>query len=459
MRPLLFILLSFPVVLSATVWPVGPTRVHTKPSQVSSLVADGDTVAIDAGVYTSDVCIWHANNLTLTGVGTGYAKLDAQGNAYGGKAIWVIGGNHNVVQHIEFTGCKVADQNGAGIRQEGVGLTVRYCYFHDNEEGILAGDKAGSEILIEYTVFEHNGFGDGYSHNLYINHVQQLTFRYNWTHRAIIGHELKSRAYTNLIYCNRISNEDGNASREIDLPNGGKAWVLGNIIQQGPNSQNSNIIEFGLEGLTNPGPQEFYLINNTIWNQKSNGSFLDVQSGTALVKMVNNLILGAGKLFNSALPTTLDSTSNLFLTDIAAAKLTDPANFDFQPLCTSPVIDAGTNPGLDGTMNLLPDHSYLHPNASVARTVLGAKPDIGAYEANCASLTQMPERPAIVKQAGSRVFLTDDAVNCTLDIYDMAGRLIASGVRIFDLSGWPPAVYVVALRVQGAVVWTGKIFR
>jgi hypothetical protein len=456
MRPLLFILLCTPFVLSATVWPVGPTRPHTKPSQVAGLVADGDTVAIDAGTYLLDVCSWHANNLTLLGVGTGYAKLNAQDTASGGKAIWVIAGNNNVVQNIEFTGCKVPDHNGAGIRQEGVGLTVRYCYFHDNEEGILAGDKAGSQILIEYTVFEHNGFGDGYSHNLYINHVQQLTFRYNWTHRAVVGHELKSRAYNNLIYCNRISNEDGNASREIDLPNGGKAWVLGNIIEQGPNSQNSNIVEFGLEGLTNPDPQAFFLINNTIYNRKSNGSFLDIKAGTVLLKMYNNLLLGPGNLFNSALPSTLDSASNLMLTNVASAKLTDPANYDFRPLCTSPVIDAGTDPGVDGVQNLLPDRSYQQPTASVARPVWGAKPDIGAYESNCASLTQMPERPSVVQQSGSRIYLTDDAVHCALDVYDLNGRLIAQGVRSFDRSNWPAAVYVVALRVQGAVVWTGK---
>jgi len=33
----------------------------------------------------------------------------------------------------------VPDKNGAGIRQEGAGLTVRNCFFHDNEDGILTG--------------------------------------------------------------------------------------------------------------------------------------------------------------------------------------------------------------------------------------------------------------------------------------------------------------------------------
>ncbi|MEI7802656.1 MAG: right-handed parallel beta-helix repeat-containing protein, partial [Bacteroidota bacterium] len=248
----LIVLIALTFSCSAMTWLVGPTHTYTMPSQVSTLVADGDTVAIDAGVYNSDVAKWTANNLLLKGVG-GMAHLKANGTSYGGKAIWVIAGNNTTVDSIEFSLCTCVDQNGAGIRQEGINLTVRHCYFHDNENGILAGDNATSDIIVEYTEFYNNGFGDGYSHNLYINHVNSLTFRYNYSHHAHIGHELKSRAYNNYILYNRLSNEaTGDASREIDLPNGGLAIIIGNEIEQGPNSQNSNIIGYGLEGLTNP---------------------------------------------------------------------------------------------------------------------------------------------------------------------------------------------------------------
>ena len=71
------------------------------------------------------------------------AKLDAAGQASQGKAIWVIQGDDTTVESVVFTGAAVVDKNGAGIRQEGKNLTVRRCYFHDNEDGILAGDKAG----------------------------------------------------------------------------------------------------------------------------------------------------------------------------------------------------------------------------------------------------------------------------------------------------------------------------
>ncbi len=66
---------TFPVRGRARTWYVGPTRTYTTPCQVSTLVADGDTVYIDfspsnaPGVgYYGDTCTWTANHLSLIGV-------------------------------------------------------------------------------------------------------------------------------------------------------------------------------------------------------------------------------------------------------------------------------------------------------------------------------------------------------------------------------------------------------
>jgi hypothetical protein len=155
---------------SGKIWQVGPAKTYTLPSQVSALVLSGDTVEIDAGTYDADVAKWSADNLLLKGVG-GMAHLKANGNAYGGKAIWVIAGNNTRIEYIEFSLCTVVDHNGAGIRQEGKNLTVSHCYFHNNENGILAGTVNPSTIRIEYSEFGYNGYGDGQSHNLYINNI------------------------------------------------------------------------------------------------------------------------------------------------------------------------------------------------------------------------------------------------------------------------------------------------
>src|SRR6478609_4981367 len=119
-------------------WRVGPDRELRTPSAAAAVARDGDTVLIDAGTYTGDVATWTQDDLTLRGVG-GRARLAADGRSAQGKAIWVIAGDRTTVDRIEFSGAAVPDQNGAGIRQEGAGLTVLRSWFHDNEDGLLTG--------------------------------------------------------------------------------------------------------------------------------------------------------------------------------------------------------------------------------------------------------------------------------------------------------------------------------
>jgi hypothetical protein len=69
------------------------------------------------------------------------------------------------VENIEFSGAAVPDHNGAGIRLDETGLIVRSCYFHNNENGILTSNPYAGDILIEYSEFAANGYGDGYTHN------------------------------------------------------------------------------------------------------------------------------------------------------------------------------------------------------------------------------------------------------------------------------------------------------
>ena len=53
-----------------------------------------------------------------------------------------------MVDRIELSGAAVPDLNGAGIRQEGTDLTVTRSWFHDNENGILTGADADSDVVI-----------------------------------------------------------------------------------------------------------------------------------------------------------------------------------------------------------------------------------------------------------------------------------------------------------------------
>ncbi len=423
-KVLTLVLLFITCFLQAATWLVGATRTYTMPSQVSSLVGNGDTVLIDVGIYYSDVAYWGADDLVLRGSG-GIAHLESNGLSYGDKAIWVIGGDNTTVEYIEFSECTSTSQNGAGIRQEGANLTVSHCYFRDNENGILAGTVNPSTILIEYSEFNHNGAGDGFSHNLYINHVDTLIFRYNYSHHCTVGHELKSRANFNYILYNRLSNElAGDASREIDLPNGGTSILLGNIIEQGPNSQNSGIVGYGLEGLTNPTPHNLYLVNNTVVNDRSTGTFVSVQAGTALYKAYNNIFAGPGTILNGA-PTVLDSTNNLYCT-VANAGFVNAPGYDYNLMGSSAAVEASAPAGSAGAFSLTPLLEYVHPSYNQGKIITGTL-DIGAHEYlgnMIASEILAGSGIKIFPNPSSGSFFIESTEKTQVEIFDIFGKRV-----------------------------------
>jgi hypothetical protein len=357
---------------------VGPNGMYPKPCAAIAAAAMGDRIEIDAtgnGSYDGDVCGWKTSSLTIVGV-NGRARIDAAGQNSGGKAIWVIGGDDNTVENIELSGATVVDMNGAGIRQEGHNLTVRGCYFHDNEDGILAGDLPGSSILIEYSEFYNNGAGDGQSHNLYINHVDQLTFRYNFSHHAKVGHLLKSRALKNFVLYNRFSDEaDGTSSYEVTMPNAGTSYVIGNVIEQGPMTQNSAIIDYGSEMMGFNPTSDLYVVNNSVVNDRPNGgTFVAIgQMVQSPATLVNNIFFGPGTITNQGNAVQANNYSG------ATPMFVDVANYDYHLKNGSPCVDMGKDPGMANGMSLTPTMEYVHPAGGEGRVTIGTI-DIGAFE-------------------------------------------------------------------------------
>lgn len=424
----------------ANIWHVGPTLPYSKPSQVANLAQTGDTVLIEAGIYADDVARWTADQLLIQGI-NGRAHLKSGGNVYGGKAIWVIVGDDVTVENIEFSEAACPDRNGAGIRSEGINLIIRNCYFHHNENGILAGDIASGDFLIEYSEFAFNGYADGQAHNLYINHANSLTFQFNYSHDANVGHELKSRALNNFIYCNRFSDEAGTASRSIDLPNGGFTIIMGNVIVQDPLSQNSNLVGYGMEGLNNPN-SALYITYNTFVNNKTTGSFIQFPNTAATIKIWNNIFAGPGAVI-SGNTSQLDTLSNV-QASIEAMQFANPGSYDFRIAGDSPAATLALAPGEVNGLSLTPAFAYEHPAGRQHRPDAN---DAGAYgiqeitevkTPTGATWTIFPNPTTGLLHLGG----LHQKADCNL--FNLQGeRLMSvSQTQVLDLHQIPPGMYI-----------------
>jgi len=367
-----FACLAVTGVARAEVRSVGPGKTFAKPCAAFAAAVDGDIVEIDAtGNYDGDVCAFAKNNLTIRGKG-GRAKIDAAGKSAGGKAIWVIQGADNVVEDIELSGCTVPDKNGAGIRQEGRSVTLRRVYLHDNENGILTGANPDSVIVIEDSELARNGAGDGYSHNMYIGEVKSFTLRGSYSHHAKIGHLVKSRALVNLILYNRLTDETGTASYEIDLPQGGRSFVIGNVLQQSTTTDNPAFISFARESKRNPGTALF-AVNNTFFNARSSGTFVAAAADTgASVTLRNNIFAGPGTVCDQ-------STAVLDSNFVGDPQFVSAAAYDFHLKAGSPALEKGVAPGTGAGQSLAALCQYVHPAHAVVRATVGAL-DQGGFE-------------------------------------------------------------------------------
>ena len=289
--------LATPHAATLRVCPDCPIRL---PSQAAVMVKDGDTVEIEAGIYLRDAAVWRAHHLTLRGV-NGTARLLSQGVAVEGKGIWVIKGSDTIVENIEFADARVADKNGAGIRLEGANLTVRNCLFRDNENGILSGANPESVVLIEHSAFDHNGSGDGRSHNIYIGAIRKFTLLNSTVQLARIGHQVKSRASENFIQGNKIQDgPSGRSSYLIDLPSGGAALIEGNTLQQGRHAENYTMVAYGAENWLHR-INELKITNNIFINDRKSGCRLIwINSAEIAANVHGNRFFGCSRIDGKA---------------------------------------------------------------------------------------------------------------------------------------------------------------
>ena len=378
-----FALMLFAItgVAEANTLEVGPGKPFATPCAAIGSAAAGDRIEVDAGSYDGDTCEWTTDNLTIVGVG-GRAKIDLTGKLpVLEKGIFTVDAPNATIESFELSGAAIPQgdgNNGAGIRHGGTNLTVIDCYFHDNQDGILGNPStAGTgSVVIEASEFANNGAGDGFSHNMYLGEYASVTVEGSYSHAAKVGHLLKSRGLANYILYNRLTDEAGaTASYEIDLPQGGTSYVIGNFIEQSAETGNPTIVSSGEETPLNPD-QHFFFVNNTVVNDLASGTFVALLAGTTAL-LENNIFHGAGTVTSLA-----GATQTTNWTDMQGdPMLADVASYDYHLQPGSPCIDHGTLPGMGlGSQSLVPTEEYVQPLMVEGRTIAGAAIDIGGDE-------------------------------------------------------------------------------
>jgi hypothetical protein len=257
---------------------------------------DGDQIDIAAGVYEGQVGVILQKNLTLRGIG-GRPVFKASGRSAEGKAILVVRDGRVRIENIEFRGARVPDGNGAGIRFERGQLTVVRCAFYDNQNGILTANFGDAELTVQDSEFGQAPQDATLPHLLYVGRIARFTLSGSRFGGGFNGHLVKSRARESVVHYNQIvDGPGGHAAYELEFPNGGRAWVIGNVIGQSATTSNPVVVSFGAEG-TDDRPQGLFVINNTFVNEGLKPAFFvrlhDL--GKPVERMVaNNLYVGMG---------------------------------------------------------------------------------------------------------------------------------------------------------------------
>lgn len=290
MLPMAVLLAGLPA--RAATLKVGPDQEYKAPSAAIHAASDGDTIQIAAGEYF-DCAIVSANKLTIEGTGPNGTTVMTD-KVCGGKALLVTAGNDITIRNMTLTRARVPDMNGAGIRAEGVNLTVDGVRFINNQNGIMSGPIPGGSIIVRNSEFVRNGVcAPGCAHGIYAGNIALLRVERSKFSDTRQAHHIKSRALrTEVIDSDIRDGETGTSSYLIEIPNGGNVLVRNTYLEKGPKSENrTGAIVIGMEGVTQP-TRDISIENNTFRNTGSYNTFLVVNTTAEDAKLRGNKITG-----------------------------------------------------------------------------------------------------------------------------------------------------------------------
>ncbi|MGA9394184.1 MAG: hypothetical protein WCA83_04120 [Azonexus sp.] len=338
---------------------VGPDEKVATLTEAAQLARDGDVIEIRPGNYRRQPAIWTQRNLLIRGTGQRPVMI-ADGNSAEDKGLWVVRGGNIRIENIEFRGARVREANGAGIRLESGHLSIHACRFVDNEFGLMTGNLASISLDITDSEFADAPRDDRDVHHLlYVGAIGKFVLRGSRFTNGYHGHLVKSRARENYVLYNMLADGlSGEASYELEFPNGGVAYVIGNVIAQSAGTDNSSIVGYGAEGQRWP-ENALYLSHNTLVNDHHTGNFLQLMNekfpAGVDVWAINNLTVGNGDVNRPARGRFEGNRS------AARSELIEYGGLPLRLTNMSPLRGSVRPPGSSGAVDLLPDAEFTFP--------------------------------------------------------------------------------------------------
>jgi hypothetical protein len=266
----------------------------------------GETIVLTPGTHPGAVGVIDQPGLRLL-CPDGVATIEAAGRHAEGKAILVVRAPEVRIDYVEFRGARVPTGNGAGIRFEGGTLALEHCRFVDNEMGLLSAGRPDMRLVVR-----HCDFGDAPRHDsgqlhhlLYIGAIGVAVVMHSRFFNGWRGHLLKSRAYVNRILWNSlVDGPGGGASYELEFPEGGDNFVLGNRIGQSATTQNPAMLSMGAEAGERRGGRltlrDNVFVNDYTGTPETPARFVQLWTerlaGPVEVDAVDNRFLGSGEI-------------------------------------------------------------------------------------------------------------------------------------------------------------------
>lgn len=337
---------------------VGPSEQFRTLRDAINAARTGDTIEVEPGDYRGDAAVLQRDLVHIIGTG-GRPRFIAAGADAEGKGTLVVRARGCIVENIEFVGSRVADHYGSAIRLERGSLQVKGCRFADNELGLMTSNDPSISLEVlgcEFSgLVENKDRGAALSHCLYAGTIDSLLVEGSYFHDGSVGHLIKSRARTNVIRYNRLSDQNGVASYELEFPDGGLAEVVGNIIQQGRRSENGTIISYGAEGLRWTENRLDILFNTIVNDLAAGGYFVSVHRQGVPTTVRHNVWVGKGEF---RLGPGADFAANV---QAKASDFADLATLDCRPRVRTAWVGTASGVAHSFDPRLLPTRQYKHP--------------------------------------------------------------------------------------------------